>query len=141
MTSPIVGYAEPNGEPVVRGVLVLDLAIIVRVPRCPICGRDHRFPYLPWAPPHNKIWLLTCPVAVPEQQFIVRVMSTSLQAIEREAELALQTLTAADARWKELGRTWVLGMTWVPAMFEPGSRLPTIVPNPQLDCEPAEQEN
>ena len=114
MTSPIVGYAQPSGEPYVRGFPVVELAITVRVPTCPICGKEHRFPFLSWGTTGRHIWHLTCPVVMPPRRFLVQVMGNSLAAVEREADAALAALAGTNPRWEQLGRTWILGLTWVP---------------------------
>jgi hypothetical protein len=108
--------AVPEEEPVVRGVPAVELAIIMRVPACPLCGQQHRFPYLSWGGGGGHLWRLTCPLVSPAQTCIVHAQASSLAAAERRAEGALQLLTqeAAVLHGQRVERTWVLGFTWAP---------------------------
>jgi hypothetical protein len=57
MGSSIIGYSSPDGYPAVRGELVEEVAILVQVPTCPICGQAHRFVLADalWASQHLKL--------------------------------------------------------------------------------------
>jgi hypothetical protein len=109
MSDPIIGYSSPGGEPAVRGHLVVEVATIVRIPTCPICGTEHRFVLadVAWAAKHHKLWQVTCPLVEPQRRFLVRLMSPSSHvAMQQGEQIAAQT---------RLGKTWELGVTWAPA--------------------------
>lgn len=111
MSSSIIGYSSPQGYPAVRGQLVVEVAIIVQIPICPICGQEHRFVLADavWVSEHMKLWQLTCPRIKPAQHFPVRVMSSSGRAaLKQGEEIAAET---------QLGKTWELGLTWAPASY------------------------
>ena len=112
MTSPIIGYSSPGGEPAVRGHLAIEVAIIVRAPSCSICGGEHRFllTNVGVAAHSVSLWLLTCPLADSHERFLVRVMNSSVRVAQRRAEeIATQV---------QLGKTWELGLTWAPASIK-----------------------
>ena len=114
MSSPIIGYSSPGGEPAVRGYLAIEVAIIVRAPTCPICGSEHRFLLTNVAVAAHSVslWLLTCPLAESHERFLVRVMNSSVRMAQRRAE--------EMAALVQLGMTWELGLTWAPASIKIG---------------------
>lgn len=100
MSSQIIGYSSPNGEPAVRGYLAVEIAIIVRAPTCPICGDEHRFllTNVGVAAHSVSLWLLTCPLAESHERFLVRVMNSSVRMAQRRAEEIVTQV--------KLGKTW-----------------------------------
>ena len=93
---------------------MVEVAIVIRIPTCPICGAEHRFVLADAARAAHqmKLWKVTCPLVEPERCFLVRVMSpSSCVAVQLGEQIAAQT---------KLGKTWELGVTWAPASYRVG---------------------
>lgn len=108
MPEPTVAHSAAGDYPAVRGELVVEVAIVVTIPTCPRCGTAHRFVLADaaWAGKHRHLWLVTCPLAEPTQQFVVWVIPQHGRvALNQGEEIAAET---------QLGKTWDLGVTWAP---------------------------
>ena len=110
MHGPIVAHSAAGDEyPAVRGQLVVEVVIVAQVPTCPVCGQEHRFVLADaaWAGKHTQMWLLTCPLAERNQQFVVWIIPQHGRvALTQGEEIAAET---------QLGKAWEEGLTWAPA--------------------------